>query len=189
MAASCTLLTKNAPTAVMINSDIRITIIHPGGNQMMTMHAIDLLLLILPPEACLGHHLPSLVNNLLSVTALVDVGCKVFFHCTGCKVTFEGAIILQGWQDPKNRLWWVKTVDDGWTTDYKVAIPPQEPPTIKLTIPPATYAYSLYECSTTYKLTHFYYACLDYLIVSTLIKAIKAGYLQGWPGLTTEHVP
>jgi hypothetical protein len=71
---------------------------------MTTTHTVGLLLWNLPPEARLGHHLPGLVNNLLSVAALVDAGCKAFFHCTRCKVTFDGAIILQGLRDHKNRL-------------------------------------------------------------------------------------
>jgi hypothetical protein len=78
----------------MTNMDIQITVIQPGSNQMTTTHAAGLLLWNLPPEACLGHRLPGLVNNLLFIAALVDAGCKVFFRCTGCKVTFNGAIIL-----------------------------------------------------------------------------------------------
>jgi hypothetical protein len=78
----------------------------------------------------------------------------------------------------------VKIVDDGWTTDYKVAILPQEKPTVELTTPPTAHAYSLYKYFTMHKLTHFYYVWLNYPIVSTLIKAIKAGYLRGWLGLT-----
>ncbi len=96
MAALCTLPTKNAPAAATTNADIQNTIIQPGGNQMTTTQAINLFLWNLPPEACLGHHLLGLVNNLLSIAALVDAGCKVFFHCTECKVTFNGAIILRG---------------------------------------------------------------------------------------------
>jgi hypothetical protein len=188
MAASCTLLTKDAYAAATTNPDIQITVIQLSGNPMTTTHAVDHLLWNLPLEACLGDHLPDLVNNILSAAMLVDAGCKVFFHRTGCEVTFNRAIILQGWQDPKNRLWRVKIVDDGWMTNYKVVIPPQEPPTIKLTTPPTAYAYSLYECSTMHKLTHFYYACLNHPVVSILIKAIKAGYLQGLPGLTAERV-
>jgi hypothetical protein len=161
----------------MTNTDIQITIIQPGGDRVTTTHAVNLLLWNLRPEVRLGHRLPGLVNNLLSVAALVDTGCKVFFHCIGCEVTFHGAIILRGWRDPKNRLWLVKTVDNGWMTDYKVVIPTQDKPTIKLTTPPTTHAYSLYECSTMHKLTHFYYACLNYPVISTLIKAINAGYL------------
>ncbi len=152
------------------------------------MHAVNLLRQNLPPEVHLGHRLPGLVNNLLSIAALVDAGCKVFFHCTGCKVTFDGAIILQGWRDPKNILWQVKIVDNGWTTDYKVAIPTQDKPRVKLTTPPTAHAYSLYKCSIMHKLTHFYYTCLNYPVISTLIKAIKAGYLRGWPGLTAECI-
>ncbi len=64
----------------------------------------------------------------------------------------------------------------------------QDKPRIELTTPPNTHAYSLYECSTRHKLIHFYYACLNYPVVSTLIKAINAGYLRGWPELTADHV-
>ncbi len=89
---------KTAPATATLNVDIQITVIQPGGNQMTTTLTVDLLLRNLPPEVRLGHRLPGLVNNRLSVAALVDAGCKVFFHCTGCKVTFNGAIILQGWR-------------------------------------------------------------------------------------------
>ncbi len=61
---------------------------------MTTTHAVDLLLRNLPPEARLGHCLLGLMNNLLSVTALVNAGCKVFFHRTGCEVMFDGTVIL-----------------------------------------------------------------------------------------------
>ncbi len=62
-------------------------------------------------------------------------------------------------------------------TKYKVTISTQDKPTIKLTTPSTVHAYILYECSTMHKLTHFYYTCLNYPVVSTLIKAINAGYL------------
>ncbi len=47
------------------------------------------------------------------------------------------------------------------------------------TTPPTMHAYSLYKCSTTHKLMYFYYACLNYPVVSTLIKAIKLGTSEG----------
>jgi hypothetical protein len=61
---------------------------------MMTTHAVNLLLSKLPPEACLAHQLPGLINNLLSVAILCNAGCKVFIHKTGCKVTLNGENIL-----------------------------------------------------------------------------------------------
>jgi hypothetical protein len=81
-------------------------------------------------------------------------------------------------------------MDNGWTTDLHVLIPNSdpEPPTIALVTPPTVWANSLYECSTTHKLTHFYYACLNFPIMLTLILALNAGYLNGFPGLTANRV-
>ena len=197
---------------------------------MTTTHAVDLLLRNLPAMARLGHRLPGLVNNLLSVATLVDAGCNVYFHRTGCEVSFDGKVILRGWRDPSNRLWWVRITNDGWTTNIRVVIPTDtpEPPLIPLTTAPTTnpahqvvtapssplsgihhgvvdpslrgckgspsqfpstaLANSLYECSNTHKLNHFYYACLNFPVKSTLVLAIKAGYLKGFPGLTADRV-
>jgi hypothetical protein len=55
-------------------------------------------------------------------------------------------------------------------------------------LPATTVANSLYECSNTHKLTHFYYACLNFPVKSTLLLAIKAGYLKGFPRLTADRV-
>jgi hypothetical protein len=189
-AAFCTLLTLRAIATATAKPHVSITVIQPGGNRMTTTHAIDLLLRNLPPEAQLGHHLPGLVNNLLSVATLVNAGCEVFFHCTSCKVTFDGTVILQGWRDPKNKLWHVKIMDDGWTTNLHVPIPDSDPEPfmIALATPPTAWANSLYEFSTTHKLTHFFYACLNFPVVSTLILTLNAGYLKGFPGLTADRV-
>ena len=107
---------------------------------MTTTNAVDLLLRNLPKRALQGHRLPGLVNNLLSVATLVDAGCDVYFHRTGCEVSFDGTVILRGWQDPTNRLWRVCITDDGWTTNLSVSIPTDtnEPPLIPLTTPPTT---------------------------------------------------
>jgi hypothetical protein len=253
---------------------------------MTTTHALDLLLRHLPKTARLGHQLPGLVNNLLSIATLVDAGW----------VSFDGTVILRGWRDPTNRLWRVRISDDGWTTNMRVSIPTDttEPPLIPLSTAPTTatahlvnhieftttaprrvtftlssdhvdkdstayrrghrtlhhvdrtvhprilgatmqpdaaplagpslrgcrsaprplpttkpeetvfsfppstgsprttpataVANSLYKCSNTHKLIHFYYACLNFPVKSTLILAIKAGYLKGFPGLTVDRV-
>ena len=97
---------------------MQITVLQPNGAKMTSMHVVNLLLSKLPADACLAHPLPGLVNNLLSVAVLCDAGCKVFFHKHGCKVTLDEETILRGWRDPKNRLWHVKLVDDGWNTRH-----------------------------------------------------------------------
>jgi hypothetical protein len=107
---------------------------------MTTTHAVDLLLRNLPKVARLGHLLPGLINNLLLVATLVDSGCDVYFHRTGCEVSFDGSVILRGWRDPTNRLWRVRITNDGWTTNMRVSIPPDtnEPPLIPLSTAPTT---------------------------------------------------
>ena len=105
---------------------------------MTTTHVVNLLLRNLPVTARLGHRLPGLINNLLSVATLVDAGCDVYFHRTGCEVSADGKVILQGWRDPTNRLWRVRITDDDWTTNFCVSIPTNtpEPPTVPLSTAP-----------------------------------------------------
>ena len=100
---------------------------------MITSHAVKLLLRKLTADAKIGHRLPGLVNNLLSVSTLCDAGCEVFFHSTGCKVTHEGATILKGWQDQHNKLWRVQIVDNGWASNLKIKYDTHQ---IPLTTPP-----------------------------------------------------
>jgi hypothetical protein len=170
---------------------------------MTTTHAITLLLSNLPPKAHLAHQLPGLVNNLFSVAILCNAGCKVLFQKIGCEVTLNGKTILQGCRDPKNCLWRVMIVDDGWTT--KQTIRDVARPIIPLSTTPsrhlansmpivpsessATLANSLYECSNTGQLTNYYYACLNCTVKSTLNKAINRGYLKGWRGLPSQQTP
>jgi hypothetical protein len=49
-------------------------------------------------------------------------------------------------------------------------------------------ANSLYECDNTYQLINFYHATLNYPVVSTLIKAIDKGYLNGFVSLTLRRI-
>ena len=168
---------------------------------MTSTHAVNLLLNKLPADARLAHRLPDLVNNFLSVAVLCDAGCEVFFHKHGCEVTHTGETILRGWRDPKNRLWRVKLVDDGWTTKLTIRDDATRPPIPLTTTPtgiamaaPTTdtvkeaQANSLYECSNTHQLIHYYYACLNYPVPSSLLQAIDRGYSRGWRGLTSQRV-
>jgi hypothetical protein len=101
-AAILTLLTSNAPASSNTHTNLSISIIQPGGTSMHTTRAMELLLQKLPPDARMAHRLPGLVNNLLSVAVLCNAGCKVYFHSTGCEVTINREIILQGWRDTKS---------------------------------------------------------------------------------------
>lgn len=166
---------------------------------MTTTHAIDLLLKKLPPDTRLAHQLPGLTNNPLSIAVICNAGCKVFFHRTGCEVTLNGDLILQGWHDPKNQLWRVKIIDSRWTT--KLTLPSNAAfPILALITPPTSIAQameisppmvdhqanSLYECSNMHQLTHYCYACLKYPGISALTKDIDKVFLKGWHSLTSQ---
>jgi hypothetical protein len=53
---------------------------------------------------------------------------------------------------------------------------------------PEAQANSLYECSNTHQLIHYYYACLNQPVPSSLLQAIDRGYFRGWQGLTSQWV-
>jgi hypothetical protein len=101
-AAMLMLFTSKAPASLSTHTNLGISVIQPGGTSMRTTLAIDLLLQNLPPNACMAHCLPRLLNNLLSVAVLCNAGCKVYFHSTGCEVTLNWEIFLRGWRDPEN---------------------------------------------------------------------------------------
>jgi hypothetical protein len=101
-AAKLMLLTSKAPASPNTRTNLGISVIQPGSTSMCTTHQMDLLLQKLPPDACMAHRLPGLINNLLSIAVLCDAGCNVYFHIIGCKVSLNGEIILRGWRDPKS---------------------------------------------------------------------------------------
>ena len=138
-AASVSLLTPQAPANNAITTDVKITVIQPSGAKMTSTNTVNLLLQALPPKDRLAHRLPGLTNNLLSVAALCDAGCEVFFHRQGCNVTLEGTTIIRGWQDPKNKLWRVKIVGNGWTTSITFHNN-AKCPIITLSTPPTAFA-------------------------------------------------
>ncbi len=92
-------------------------------------------------------------------------------------------------------------MDDGWTTKLTIRDDTTQPPIPLTTAPtgiamaaPTTntveeaQANSLYECSNTHQLIHYYYACLNYPFPFSLLQAINRGYFRGWRGLTAQWV-
>ncbi|KAL7474807.1 hypothetical protein ACHAW6_000761 [Cyclotella cf. meneghiniana] len=123
----------------------------------------------------------------MAASDLADVGCELFFHSTGCKVTYNGEIILQGWRDPNTTLWRVSLIHDGSNR----IVPPYKDITDLYSAPENNFANSafhpIYECSNTNQLIQFYYATMGYPVISTWCKAIDMGYFRGWNGLTSDR--
>ena len=63
---------------------------------MFTNKTMELLLAKLTKAAREAHRASGIINNLLFVSVLCDAGCEVFFHTTGCEISFNGEIIVRG---------------------------------------------------------------------------------------------
>ena len=130
---------------------------------MHSSHTGDLALPMLPPEARLGHAVPDLHTNLLSMGQLCDAGCTVRFDSTTVSVIFQGTTILHGVRSPDTKLWHVN-------------LPPVPPPehTALASIGSATPA----------ELVAFAHASLFSPALSTLHTALRKGFITNFPGLS-----
>ena len=104
------LLQTGAP-AIRADHQTATKSVKPKGS-LTTTETLQLLLNKLPSPAHMAHRSPGISNNLLAASKLADAGCELFFHITGCEVTYNGEIILRGWRDPDTRLWRVSLIPD-----------------------------------------------------------------------------
>jgi hypothetical protein len=159
------------------------TIIQPAGGRMFTTKTLQLLLNKLPDAAREAHCAPGIINNLVSVSVLCDAGCEVFFHSTGCEVTFNGETIIRGWRDLRTNMWRISLLGDGGSN----IIPDDDDNFAEEVTMPSFIANGIYECNNTDQLIQFYHATMGYPVISTWCKAIDAGYFRGWPSLTSKR--
>ena len=136
---------------------------------MFTTKTVNLLLQKLPTKARQAHRVPGIINSLLSVPVLVDAGCEVFFHRTGCDITFNGETIIRGWRDIATNMWSISLQD----SESNNVISDNDGANWKL---PALFANHIYECEILSQLIQFYHATMASPVVSTWCKAIDAVY-------------
>ena len=55
---------------------------------------------------------PGIINNLLYVSVLCDACCEVFLNSTGCKISFNGEIIVRGWRNMQTNMWCISLLDE-----------------------------------------------------------------------------
>ena len=112
-AVNVLLLSNDAPAIESATQLPTKTIIQPAGSRIFTNKTMELLLNKLPKAAKEAHRAPGVINNLLSVSILCDAGCEVFFHSTGCEISFNGEIIVRGWRDMQTNMWCISLLDEG----------------------------------------------------------------------------
>ena len=140
---------------------------------MMSTQEAELDLPSLPLAARKIHLLPELTaGHLISVGQFTDAGCSAHFYHNRCEIYYQDKLVLYGHRSGPNQL---------WLFDH-------ENPTGKST---AGQANALRPASLPSKtksadIVAFHHASLGSPSLSTLQKALDAGYLPGFPGLTSQ---
>ena len=127
----------------------------------------------LPPSCTLAYVFPGLKVSLLSVGLFCDAGCRATFTATSSHVTLHD-----------RTLFTAKKMDSGWYLPAKFFQPliPCDAPV------PSGFAGTLFKTPTNAERMAFYQLCLGSPSQSTLYNAVRAGYLQSFPGLTPSLV-
>ena len=141
---------------------------------MSSTHTKHLSIPNLPPAACLQHQLPAMkTTGLLSIGQLCDHGCSATFsqHHLVIK-NIQAITILVGHRNSSNGMWMVQL--GGQTRPHS-------------TVPPTCNAIMLSDTTKKY-LAQFHHASLGSPVPSTILKAIYAGFLSSFQGLTPQLV-
>ena len=125
----------------------------------------------------------------MSVCKLSDAGYTTIFHAGDEGVTvhwhddifiqIKKEAVLKGWRD-ESGLWRVPIKDKvvNQNTDTLIL---QHPP-------PNETASNVFDLPSTEKMVKYLHAALGFPTKATMMKAIRSGWLIGWPGLTIENV-
>jgi hypothetical protein len=132
---------------------------------------------LLPEAACKAHIFPHLQSPLISIGQLCDSGCNAIFSATGVDITYQGTTIINGYHNPSNNLW---CVDLG-------AVPT---PIINslMVQPPVHLCNNIGQPNTLADRVAFYHASCNFLVLSTWIKAVDAGFFTTFPDLTADMI-
>ena len=128
-------------------------------------------------------------NSLLSVCKLSDAGYTTIFHAGDGGVTvhwhddifirIKKEAVLKGWRDESGL----------WRVPIKEKVENQNTDTLILQRPlPNEAASNVYDLPSTEKMVKYLHAALGFPTKATMMKAIRSGWLIGWPGLTIENV-
>jgi hypothetical protein len=180
----------------------------PDGNTVRSTHICDVEIPGLP-HVLEGHIVPALnVASLIGIRILCKVGCRVVFTDTACYVKYNGKIILRGTKDPNTDLWVLPLTPKAihanqmklWTSqgiDVKIspniqsragpgmARAPQSTKHVTLNAAVAMFTHSVRTRANTVEFGH---QAMCNPKISSLLKALRKGFLKGCPNLSEELV-
>ncbi len=161
-----------------------------NGQQVMSTHMCNIHIAGLP-FVLTGQFIPDLsIALLFRIQVLTDVGCNVTFNKHKCTVRYNGKIILSGDKDPSTDLWTLHLGSVDMTTHrihdaIALAAPVHANARAHLPIPIACFTHTARTKANSVRFAH---QSLCSPRLSTLLKAIRCGYLKGCPSLTAKGV-
>ena len=155
-----------------------ISVLLPNQATMQSSHTGLLNLPALPLQARKVHLFPKLASgSLLSIGQLCDAGCQATFDRHHLRIYYNNKVIMQGTRQP-NKLW---TIDD--TTHHSLNAVSESAQT------PTTHTMnSVIDAPTAAERVAFLHKSLFSPTLSTLAKAIQAGFLTTFPTITTKQL-
>jgi len=160
-----------------------LTINLPHGGIVTSTHLCDIVIPGLP-TVLTGHIVPGLaMASLLGIRILCKAGCVVTFTDETCEVRFNKKLILQGTKDPSTDLWTLPITPAAIHTQRshlklgKDCIDQKNPTPAAV----AAFTHSIRTRANAFKYAH---QSLGNPKLSTLLKALKQGFLEGCPNMT-----
>ena len=176
----------------------------PDGSIVQSTHICDLEIPGLP-HVLEGHIVPDLtVASLVGIRILCKLGCTVVFTDTACYVFYQEQLILTGYKDPSTDLWVLPITPDAIeetklrTSQGQDILSVQSraspytaraPQCPKITTPPreteeaAMFTHSVRTRANAVKFSH---QSLCNPKISSLMKALRKGFLKGCPNLSED---
>ena len=168
-----------------------LTINLPDGRKVKSTHVCDINIPGLPTMLT-GHVVPHLaVASLIGIRPLCNAGCIVTFDKNKCDVLYNDKVILRGYKDAATDLWTLPLTADAMQS----ALPRSSPvidcalhdngtALVHLGVDLATFTHSVRTRANGVKFAH---QSLCSPRISTLLKAVRKGFLKGCPNLS-EHL-
>jgi hypothetical protein len=158
-----------------------LTVNLPDGRQVHSTHTCDV---VVPgiPQPLTGHVIPDLaMASLFGIRPLCNAGCIVIFHKDRVEVQYNGKVILIGPRNLSTDLW---TLPIAQTKRPSRAITPSD---AHESMHSAIAAFT-HSVRTRVNAVRFAHQSLGNPRISTLLKAVRRGFLKGCPNMTEKLI-
>jgi hypothetical protein len=186
--ATSIFLTKGAPCQNKQRAGNPITTKLPDGCKIKSTHISHIVIPRLP-RILTGHIMPDMTTALLfGIHIICKAGCKVLFGDDKCQVIYNSKVILTGYKDPISDLWTLPILpsEPTRTTPDAQHLLPLLGPCMSDTLQElANFSYHRISTENNVKFMH---QSLCNPLKSSLLKAIRQGFLRGAPHLKGENV-